>query len=141
MPNPMFSWHLNRKDATTAPVADLADLAGLWDRDAGVYQMCVVQCLNLTGSMLQFTILVGPQPSLQAPGTLNATPYTVDLNDGRSVWGELPSTAQLYVNGSSDDVCYLGLNEDWLIEHVGDAGGLKDGGGGGLPKYPKLASL
>lgn len=140
MPNTIFSMHRDLNDATTTPVTDVAQLQGLWDREVGVYRMCVVRVTARQGSLISFQIVIGAAPSMLPQGTANGAAYTVDLNDGRNVWSELPSTAQLVVLPTTENIGYLGLNEDWLLENVGDSGGLR-GGGDGVPKFPKNLSL
>ena len=99
-----------------APVARPGDLTGIWDREFGVYRVRIVEVLGRKGAQLTFALVGNPK------GYNDAGPFSVDLDDGRTVWGDLPSTAQLVEPGSKKRIGYLLLNENWLRENVGVAG-------------------
>ena len=135
-PRQIFRLVANKNKATTAPVASVGELAGLWDRQWGVYVPLVVKVLARDGSNLTFEIVIDPE------GGTSPTEHTVDLDDGGSVWGDLPSTAQLVEPGDTEDLGYLLVNQNWLFENTdGEGSALLEGPGGGLPKIPRIQSL
>lgn len=144
-----FKLQRNKAKASVAPVARPGDLKGIWSREFGVYRVRIVEVLGRKGSVLTFR-LVGNPKGYNADG-----PFSVDLDDGRTVWGDLPSTAQLVEAGAKKRIGYLALNENWLRENVGAApqvtllaatastsgtGGSAGSGGDG-PKVPDSTSL
>lgn len=108
-----FRLQRNKARATLAPVARPGDLKGIWDREFGVYRVRIVEVLGRKGSLVTFR-LVGNPAGYNAEG-----PFTVDLDDGHVVWGDLPSTAQLVDPASRKRIGYLLLSENWLRENVG----------------------
>jgi len=141
----IFSMHRDKTLATTTPVDSVDNLQGIWDRDFGVYRVVVVQVYELKGSLLSFDILLNPlaatvkgRKRAKRTWRASAAQYSVDLDDGLSVWGDLPSTAQLYVSGGPR-IAYLCLNENWLWEHLPE--GAFVGGSSVGPKIPRIESL
>ena len=135
----VFRLVAKKSKATTKPVASVDDFEGLWDRQWGVYTPLVVQVIKRKKDELTFKIVLDPT------GATGKKQYTVDLDDGTNVWGDLPSTAQLVDLETDEDanLGYLLLNQYWLFENV-DASELKvvfGGGSGGTPKVPKSLSL
>jgi hypothetical protein len=116
-------------------VASVGELVGLWDRQWGVYVPLVVKVLGRKGSSLTFQIVIDPE------GATSPTSHTVDLDDGGSVWGDLPSTAQLVEPGAAENLGYLLVNQNWLFENTDGEGGVLTGGPGGPPKIPRIQSL
>jgi hypothetical protein len=108
-----FKLQRSKAKATIAPVARPGDLRGIWDREFGVYRVRIVEVLGRTGSRLTFALVGNPK------GYNEGGPFTLDLDDGHLVWGDLPSTAQLVDPASRKRIGYLLLNENWLRENVG----------------------
>lgn len=136
-PQQVFRLVPDKKNSTTTAVSSIDELKGLWDRQWSVYLPLVVQVTSRVGSLLSFKIVLAPN------GTPGTTEYVVDLDDGRNVWGDLPSTAQLATPGR-DDIGYLLVNQNWLFEN-GDAADLKrvfgSKGSAAGPKLPQFLSL
>jgi hypothetical protein len=126
----------DKAKATTEPVANIEDFEGLWDRVWGVYMPLVVNVSSRTGSTLRFKIVIDPS------GTAGNKEYEIDLDDGGSAWGDLPSTAQFVKNSDSKRLAYLLINQNWLFENANpvEVKALIDGAGG-PPKIPRTASL
>jgi hypothetical protein len=136
-PQQVFRLVPDKKNATTTAVSSIDELKGLWDRQWGVYLPLVVKVTKRVGSVLTFRIVLAPN------GTPGTTEYDVDLDEGRNVWSDLPSTAQ-FAKPGGDDIGYLLVNQNWLFEN-GAAVDLKRvfGGKGGAagPKLPQWFSL
>jgi hypothetical protein len=125
----------DKSKATTEPVAAVADLKGLWDREFGVYRPVVAKVTGRKGSMISFEIIIDPD------GSTDGATYTVDLDDGGNVWGDLPSTAQLVDPTSEEQIGYLLLNQNWIYENVTSGRVAPLDGPGDPPKIPKNYSL
>jgi len=109
-----LTFQRDKAKASVKPVTSPGLLKGIWDREFGVYRVLIVEVLARRGPRLTFR-LQGNAPRWNAPGR-----YSVDLDDGHVVWGDLPSTAQL-VNLRKTPRArfgYLLLNENWIREHL-----------------------
>jgi hypothetical protein len=102
----------DKRRASVAPEPKVQALKGLWDREFGVYHAKVVQVTARRGARLSFRFV------LDTAGALGKKQHTVSLDDGEMVWADLPSTAQLWKQGSSKRVGYLLLSPRWLAEHA-----------------------
>jgi hypothetical protein len=113
-PGGLLTLTRDKAKATTKPVSRLSQLKGVWDREFGVYRVLIVEVLARRRSSLTFRFF-GNAPRWNPPGE-----YTVNLDDGHVVWGDLPSTAQLVDLESSPRVRigYLLLAENWLRENL-----------------------
>lgn len=131
----VFAMYRDKSKATTEPVASVSELKGLWDREFGVYRPVVAKVTARKGSLLTFDIVIDPDGSSDGGG------YTVDLDDGGTVWGDLPSTAQLVDPESDSPLGYLLLNQNWIYENVEQGRVAPLDGPGDPPKIPKNYSL
>lgn len=141
----VFKMYRDKAKATTKPVKSVDDLKGLWDRTFGTYRVVVVEVYDRKGSLLDFDIVLDPATAkrkTKGGGRQRraAAPYTIDLDDGANVWGDLPSTAQLVDPNSDERIAYLCINENWLYENLPDTT-VMGGGGGAGPKIPSIVSL
>ncbi len=138
-PKQVFRLVADKKNATTTAVSSVDQLKGLWDRQWSVYTPLAVQVTGRDGDELTFKIVLDPN------GNTGTSEHTIDLDDGTSVWSDLPSTAQLVdlKKDPRNNIGYLLLNQYWLFENVDDVELKKifGGGSGGTPKVPKSLSL
>lgn len=128
----------DKRKANLEPAANPQELTALWDRDFSVYRACIVKVLARKGSMISFA-LVNTKSGVEV--TMHGKPFTVDLDDGTMVWGDLPSTAQLVKPGAKKAFGFLLLSEKYF-QTTGFFEELPDWWDpGDPPKIPKLYSL
>jgi hypothetical protein len=101
-----------KRKATTEPAARVADLKGFWRREYAVYRACIVKVTAKQDRILSFRFV-------NTDASIQEEEYTVDLDDGGSVRGELPSTAHLVEDPEGEaTIGYLFLTEDWIAANV-----------------------
>jgi hypothetical protein len=115
LPKDVFAWQQDKRKATVKPVARVADLKGLWQREYAVYRACIVQVTGRKGAKLTFRFV-------NTDGTVQEKTFSVDLDDGGSVQSDLPSTAPLVTPGSRNTIGYLFLTEAWIATNVRASG-------------------
>ena len=132
----------NKAKANIAPAAKPSDLTTLWDRDFSVYRAMTVKVVARKGSMLSFK-LIDRKTSVEI--TDNGKPFTVDLDDGKLVWSDLPSTAQMAKPGSKKPYGFLLLSDEFFKQTASLEEFWKwftgDDGPSDPPKVPRTASL